>query len=339
MAGLSAGGGGGFDYIQSAQPADPDEGALWWDTDGGTDGSGEAKVWDGSSWDATGYVSHDQLTNVSPADHHDPVTVSAPITRSAQVLALAYTDPFVLDTNDDLALSIGNALALDSNNDLAVQEGQISHDNLAGVSDADHHDPVTVSAPLTRSTQALALAYGNALGLDNNNDLAVQEGQISHDNLAGVSADDHHNQNHDNSDHTTNYLPSSNYDPEADTHSKTTSGEIDHDSTIGGTDSNAHHSRPTGTQQSSSPTHDIVRTMPSGSTAVPCVHVTKIGNVDGNDPRYSSYYFGDGTSYENLGTDETIQKDGFLTKITTPSSYSVDIGYSVVEVPPHSHTI
>ncbi|TQR22072.1 hypothetical protein C9J85_03075 [Haloferax sp. wsp5] len=32
------------------------------------------------------YVSHDQLTNVSPGDHHDPVTVSSPLTRSGRLL-------------------------------------------------------------------------------------------------------------------------------------------------------------------------------------------------------------------------------------------------------------
>ncbi|GGM26836.1 hypothetical protein [Haloarcula argentinensis] len=70
MAGLEATAGGGFDYIQSAEPADPENADLWFDTDGGTDGNGEVKVYDGSQWDTTGYVSHDQLTNVSPSDHH-----------------------------------------------------------------------------------------------------------------------------------------------------------------------------------------------------------------------------------------------------------------------------
>ncbi|MDG5778206.1 hypothetical protein QA599_17275 [Haloarculaceae archaeon H-GB1-1] len=175
MAGFTSGGGGGFDYVQAATPTDPDVGESWFDTDGGSDGSGEAKVYDGSTWEPTGYISHDNLQNIAPADHHDPVDVSAPLTRSAQSLALAF----------------GNALELDGSNDLAVDESAISHDNIAGVSDADHHDPVTVSAPITRTQQALALAFGNALELDGSNDLAVDESAISHDNISGVSPGDH----------------------------------------------------------------------------------------------------------------------------------------------------
>ncbi|WP_254272177.1 hypothetical protein [Haloarcula marina] len=134
--------------MQAAEPANPEKGDSWYDTDGGADGQGEAKVYDGSTWDVTGYISHDQLNNVAPADHHDPVTVSAPLTRSGQALALA----------------IGNALTVDGNNDLAVDESAISHDNIAGVSAADHHDPVTVSDPLTEDgTQGLALALASNL--------------------------------------------------------------------------------------------------------------------------------------------------------------------------------
>jgi hypothetical protein len=39
-----------------------------------------------------------------------------------------------------------------------------------------------------------------------------------HADLTGVGANDHHSQDHDNSDHTTNYLAQSNYNPEVDTH-------------------------------------------------------------------------------------------------------------------------
>ena len=191
MAGLSAGGGGGFDYIQAATPADPEMGDLWYDTDGGADGNGEAKVWDGDEWDPTGYISHDQLQNVAPADHHDPVTVGAPITRNAQALALAYTDPFTVDGNDDLALALGNALAVDAGR-LAVQDGQIDHDQTTGGTDPNAHHTKTTS------------------------------GEIDHDQTTGGT------------------------DPNAH-HSKTTSDEIDHDSTQGGTRSDAHHTRPQST--------------------------------------------------------------------------------------------
>ena len=47
----------------------------------------------------------------------------------------------------------------------------------------------------------------------------------SHNDLSNVGDNDHHNQNHDNSDHTTNYLPDSDYTPEADTHSRYSDSE------------------------------------------------------------------------------------------------------------------
>jgi hypothetical protein len=57
---------------------------------------------------------------------------------------------------------------------------------------------------------------GHVTGMGTRN---IDTGVSDHANLSGVGANDHHAQNHDNSDHTTNYLPSSNYNPEADTHS------------------------------------------------------------------------------------------------------------------------
>jgi len=199
MAGLSSGGGGGPSYVQDAQPVDPDLGETWLDTDGGSDGNGEMKVWTGSEWQTTGYISHSDLNNVSPAQHHDPVTVSAPLTRSAQAVALAYADGLALDANDDLAVDLGDGLTMDSNGrvkaslgnalsinggTIAVQDGQIDHDATSGGTDADaHHDPVTVSAPITRSGQTLALAIANGLALDGNNDLTVDESDLSLANL------------------------------------------------------------------------------------------------------------------------------------------------------------
>jgi len=135
MAGLNATAGGGFDYIQSAEPADPEKGELWYDTDGGTDGNGEVKVYDGAVWDATGYVSHDQLTNVSPGDHFSP---GSGLTFSAGTLALLLSDYLTIDGNGDLALASGSVgqdrLAFDT----ATQSELDSH---AGDSTAHHSKP------------------------------------------------------------------------------------------------------------------------------------------------------------------------------------------------------
>jgi len=82
---------------------------------------------------------------------------------------------------------------LDASNNLAVDESAISHDNISGVSASDHHNPVTVSNPLTEDgAQGLALQIANALTVDGSGNLAVDESGISHDNIAGVSASDHH---------------------------------------------------------------------------------------------------------------------------------------------------
>jgi hypothetical protein len=254
----SAGGGGGaprYDYIQDAEPADPDLAERWLDT--GTDPA-EAYIYDGTGWVQTTTTDHDELGNVTDSDHHNPVTVGDGLTiDAAQALGLVVANALTFDGDGNLAVDesgishnnisdvaaadhhepvdVGDGLTVDAaqnlgltvanalefvNGDLAVDESGISHDNISGVSDSDHHDPVTVGAGLDMGAgQALSLALGNALGTSGGN-LVVQEGDISHDNISGVSADDHHSQNHDNSDHTTNYLAQSDYDPEADTHSR-----------------------------------------------------------------------------------------------------------------------
>ncbi|WP_367175862.1 hypothetical protein [Haloarcula rubripromontorii] len=134
MAGLSATAGSGFDYIQSAEPADPENAELWFDTDGGTDGNGEVKVYDGSQWDTTGYVSHDQLTNVSPGDHFSP---GSGLSFSGGTLDLLLSSYLTIDGNGDLALASGSVgqdrLAFDT----ATQSELDGH---AGDANA-HHEP------------------------------------------------------------------------------------------------------------------------------------------------------------------------------------------------------
>ena len=110
MAGLSATAGSGFDYIQAAEPADPENAELWFDTDGGTDGNGEVKVYDGSQWDTTGYVSHDQLTNVSPGDHFSP---GSGLSFSGGTLDLLLSGDLTIDGSGDLALSFDPATQTD----------------------------------------------------------------------------------------------------------------------------------------------------------------------------------------------------------------------------------
>ncbi|QIO23714.1 hypothetical protein [Haloarcula sp. JP-L23] len=350
MAGLSASSGGGWDYIQSDTPADPEKGESWYDTDGGADGQGEAKVYDGTQWDVTGYISHDQLDNISAADHHDPVTVTAPITRSGQALALAF----------------GNALHVDANDDLAVDESAISHDNISGVSAADHHDPVTVTAPLTRSGQALALALGNALTTDANDDLAVNEGAISHDNLSGVSDSDHHNPvtvsnplNVDDSQGLTLGIGNALYvdgsgnlavagnsiggaelefdpatQPELDSHAG---------------DADAHHSRPTGTQsaQQTRTTNWNRQVDPDTSILVTPPPYVETMDLESSGTSYASEYVivrGNGNQITgSVGATETktITVDSFVREVQCPSSATTSLAIKNVteSFPSHTHGI
>ncbi|GGK63500.1 hypothetical protein [Haloarcula sebkhae] len=160
MAGLSASSGGGWDYIQAAEPADPEIGALWFDTDAGPDGQGEAKVYDGGgTWQATGYISHDQLDNVAPADHHDPVTVSEPLTRSGQSLGV-----------DESGISLSNLSGYPiGTGDLSFDTAtQAELDNHASNATAHHSKPgQTQSASPGESwvTVGSGLSNGDTLNL------------------------------------------------------------------------------------------------------------------------------------------------------------------------------
>jgi hypothetical protein len=89
-------GGGGLDYVGPTSPTNPQAGESWYDTDA-NDGAGEVKVYDGSSWNVTGFVSHGDLMDVGPANHHSPVSVTAPLTE---------------DGSQGLGLSLGTGLSV-----------------------------------------------------------------------------------------------------------------------------------------------------------------------------------------------------------------------------------
>lgn len=80
------------------------------------------------------------------------------------------------DANNTLSVALGNALGTDANGNVAVQEGGISHDNIVGVSAADHH---------TRYTNEEAQdAVGTILGTqfsydDTNNAITLNQGSGS----------------------------------------------------------------------------------------------------------------------------------------------------------------
>ena len=72
MVGISGGGGGdggGYNYVQDAEPADPDEGEEWYDS-----WNNAAFVYDGTIWIEQTVADHSQLTGVNQDDHHSRPT-------------------------------------------------------------------------------------------------------------------------------------------------------------------------------------------------------------------------------------------------------------------------
>ncbi|PSQ06130.1 hypothetical protein BRC97_07055 [Halobacteriales archaeon QS_6_71_20] len=122
-----------FDYIQSNTPSDPQNGEMWFDTDGGSDGTGEAKVYDAASggWDVTGYTSHGDLTDATRDAHHPPVDVSGPLTQPAdQSLGLSIGDGLA-DSAGTLVANLGNGLAVDADGQVYVPAGAVSRTEIA----------------------------------------------------------------------------------------------------------------------------------------------------------------------------------------------------------------
>ncbi|MFC7226314.1 hypothetical protein N0B31_02780 [Salinirubellus salinus] len=120
MAGYASPGGGGFDYVQPGEPNNPQLGDLWFDTDAGSDGSGEAKVFDSTGWVVTGYASHTDLMDIGADDHHSPVTVSDPLTENGtQGLGLSIGDGVTL-SGGALVAALSTGLTIDGGGNVRV---------------------------------------------------------------------------------------------------------------------------------------------------------------------------------------------------------------------------
>jgi len=85
----SNGGGGGFDYVQPAQPSDAKVGEEWYDSD-----ASEAKVYDGSTWHKMTVGQHAELGGVGVDDHHTPpsATTGAVVNYSSKSAGTQYTN-------------------------------------------------------------------------------------------------------------------------------------------------------------------------------------------------------------------------------------------------------
>ncbi|WP_136688318.1 hypothetical protein [Halorhabdus amylolytica] len=79
-----------FTYVQDSEPnppVGPEEGESWFDT-----ANDEVKVYNGSSWQKTGVVSHDALVDVADADHHAYPVPTAGIDTDAVTTAKIAAD-------------------------------------------------------------------------------------------------------------------------------------------------------------------------------------------------------------------------------------------------------
>lgn len=130
-------------------------------------------------------------------------------------------------TDENAQDAINNLLVGGTNVSLTYDDGNDSLEIVSTDTNLSDEAVEDIVGTLVAGGTGIGVNYDDA---NNSLDITVNAGDISlsdlgskaHSSLTGVGTDDHHSQNHDNSDHTTNYLPSSNYDPEADTHSKYT---------------------------------------------------------------------------------------------------------------------
>jgi len=162
MADASGPSGGGYDYVQDStgSPTNPKNGEEWYQPD-----TEDAKTYDGGEWVDMKISDHDQLSSVDPADHHAPVTVGAPITRSRQVLALAYANALTLDGSDQLAVD-ESAIALSNLSGYPIGTSDLGFDT-ATQSELDGHagdstNPHNVTDDQTGAASALSNHAGDS---------------------------------------------------------------------------------------------------------------------------------------------------------------------------------
>jgi len=145
MAGLVEGGGSGagYDYVQAAEPADPDLYEKWLNT--GTSPPTE-EIWSGSEWVTTTTDDHTELGSVFQDQHHG---AGAGLNLS----------------NASMDVLTGNAVEIDGSNQVAVTESDINHDNISGVSEGDHRTTERVEdivAGLVSGAGNVSVSYDDA---------------------------------------------------------------------------------------------------------------------------------------------------------------------------------
>jgi len=167
MAGFIGGRTSAFDYIGPSTPDKPQNGEMWFDTDGASDGSGEVKVYDAESgaWEPTGFTSHAVLSDVTRAAPHPPVDVFGPLTQpSDQSLGLSIGDGLA-NSSGTLVAALGNGLGIDGLGQVYIPASAVSQSMLgfdtATQSELDNHagdttNPHNVTDDQTGAASALS---------------------------------------------------------------------------------------------------------------------------------------------------------------------------------------
>jgi len=119
MADASGPSGGGYDYVRdsTSPPSNPEEGDEWYQPD-----ENDAKTYNETSgqWEDMRISDHTQLANVDPASHHNPVTVSGPLTEDdSQGLGLSLGDGLTI-SGGQLIAAAGNGLGIDGSGQVYV---------------------------------------------------------------------------------------------------------------------------------------------------------------------------------------------------------------------------
>jgi len=108
MADASGPSGGGYDYVQDSTniPTNPELGQEWYQPD-----TNDVKTYDGGTWVDVKISDHAQLSGVNPGSHHNPATVSDPLTNNGgQELGLALGSGLDIDNSGQVFRSGGSDL-------------------------------------------------------------------------------------------------------------------------------------------------------------------------------------------------------------------------------------
>jgi hypothetical protein len=108
--------------------------------------------------------------------------------------ALSRAHNATVDDVEDIAATV-NTLNFEIGDKLDIDDAITDHGDLTGLGDDDHSQYLKEKASGGSASEIPVHTHASS----------SEAGTVSHDDLTGVSANDHHNQTHGNADHTTAY--------------------------------------------------------------------------------------------------------------------------------------